>query len=198
MLNTEENIPVIKLLQQLSPYVPYTNENIEIFLQYFQVKIIKKKQAFLTPGYLTKYVGWVSSGCLRSYTLDDNGFEHILQFAPDNWWITDMLGFVKQTQGCLYVDAVLDSELLVLTRENQLKLFKEIPAFESYFRTITENALISTQLRLMSNLSAPAAERYQNFCTTYPNLINIIPQKQVAAFIGVTPEFLSKLKKQNS
>ncbi len=169
-------------------------DKIEGFLKF---RKLKKKQFFLHENEYTINSAFVISGCLRSYSIDKNGFEHILQFAPSGWWITDINSFIGQNKSILNVDALLDSEIYFLSRENQLILFDEIPKLERYFRILTENSLVSSRQRVLDNLELSAKDRYIKFCKIYPELINTIPQKQIAAYIGVTPEFLSKLKTEN-
>ena len=105
-----------------------------------------------------------------------------------------MYSFVSGKPGTLFVDAVEDTEALLLSREDQLQLFNNIPKFERYFRILTEKSLVSSRQRMMDNLSLTAQERYETFCNYYPTLINALPQKMIASYIGVTPEFLSKMK----
>ena len=125
--------------------------------------------------------------------IDKNGFEHILQFAPSGWWIGDMQSMIKQEPGMLYIDAVDDTEIILVQKTDLQDIYATIPKLERFFRILAENALATYQHRLIDNLSLPAIERYQNFCRQYPSLTEILPQKQVAAYIGVTPEFLSKM-----
>ncbi|MHA8072202.1 Crp/Fnr family transcriptional regulator [Aquirufa ecclesiirivi] len=160
-----------------------------------RVKLTKKEYLF-ERGEITKDAALVVSGCLRSFSLDENGFEHIMQFAPSNWWITDMYSFISQKPGDLSVQAIMDSEVVLLSRKDQLVLFDQIPALERYFRILTENSLVAYRQRLIDNLSLSAKQRYANFCQTFPTLINDIPQKLIAAYIGVTPEFLSKMRSE--
>jgi CRP/FNR family transcriptional regulator, anaerobic regulatory protein len=174
-------------------HVALTLEEENTILQYLGQKKIKKKEFFTQEGLTAKHVAFVLSGCLRSYSVDENGFEHTLQFAPEGWWITDMHSFISQSKGTLYIEALFATEILVLSRENQLTLFDKVPKLERYFRILTEKSLVSTRQRIIDNLSLPAKKRYANFCKTYPTLIDILPQKQIAAYIGVTPEFLSKM-----
>jgi CRP-like cAMP-binding protein len=183
------------VLNNFLKYIELDDHECSILENSFVSKTIKRKQFFIHPHQRVTEVAFVIKGCLRSYTIDNNGFEHILQFAPENWWITDMAGFVSGGESQLNVDAILDTEVVVLTREKQLELFALIPKLEKFFRILTENALISSRQRILENLSFTAMERYSNFCKTYPTLIHTLPQKQIAAYIGVTPEFLSKLKK---
>ncbi|MHA8062943.1 Crp/Fnr family transcriptional regulator [Aquirufa aurantiipilula] len=160
-----------------------------------RVKLAKKEFLF-ERGEVTKDAALIISGCLRSFSLDENGFEHIMQFAPSNWWITDMYSFISQKPGDLSVQAIMDSEVVLLSRKDQLMLFDQIPALERYFRILTENSLVAYRQRLIDNLSLSAKQRYANFCQTFPTLINDIPQKLIAAYIGVTPEFLSKMRSE--
>jgi CRP-like cAMP-binding protein len=183
-----------KIIDSLQKHISLTTEEQECFIEKLTSKKLKKKQFLLHEHQLAKETAFIVSGCLRSYSIDNSGLEHVLQFAPEGWWITDMYSFISQKEGYLTIDALEDSEVLLLSRENQLTLFNELPKLEHYFRTLTEKALVSSQQRLMENLSLTAKQRYQNFCKTYPTLINVLPQKQIASYIGVTPEFLSKLR----
>lgn len=155
---------------------------------------LKKKQFLLREGEVCRHSAFVVKGCLRSYTLDDNGFEHILQFAPPDWWIADMYSLISQRPGSLFIDALEDSEVLLLSKKDQEQLYHDCPKFERFFRIITENSLVANRQRVLDNMSLNAQQRYALFCQHYPTLINHLPQKQIAAYIGVTPEFLSKLK----
>lgn len=183
----------ILLLQNLNKHIVLSEKEQEYFFSFFEVRNIKKKGLLLREGEINKGVAFVTNGLLRSYSVDKNGFEHIIQFAPNDWWMVDMYSFVKQLPARLFIDALDNTEFLWLSKEHLHKLYLAIPQLEHYFRVLAENSVISYQNRLISNLSLPAAERYQNFCEQYPSLIECLPQKQVASYIGVTPEFLSKM-----
>ncbi len=182
------------ILQNLSKHIILTEEEEGHFISLLQPKTFKKKQFLLRENEISKNAAFVVKGCLRSYIIDQNGFEYILQFAPADWWVTDMYSFVTLEKGHLNIDAIEDSEVLLLSRADQLRLFDDIPKFERFFRVITENALVSSRQRLLETLSLSAKDRYVNFCKAYPGLIHSLPQKQIASYIGVTPEFLSKMK----
>jgi len=184
----------ITLFNNISKHIVLTNEEKNYFASRLVKRKLKKKQIFIHEYQISEYVAFVVSGCLRSYTIDDNGFEHILQFAPPDWWITDMYSFITEKPGDVYIDAIDDSEIFLLSRKDQLDIFEKIPAFERYFRILTENSLVSYRKRVMDGLSLTALERYQDFCHRYPTLIEQLPQKQIASYIGVTPEFLSKIR----
>ncbi|MFM7311237.1 MAG: Crp/Fnr family transcriptional regulator [Flavobacteriales bacterium] len=184
------------LLLNIQKVVPLSEKDREIILASFEFRKLEKKETLIESGELTRCVAFVLEGCLRSYSTDDNGFEHILQFAPEGWWITDMSGFVSQSKSSLDIEAIIPSEVMLLTRQNQLHLFDQVPILERYFRILLENSLVSTRRRLMGNLSSQAKNRYLDFEKVYPGLEQKIPQKLIASYIGVTPEFLSKLRSQ--
>jgi CRP-like cAMP-binding protein len=180
----------------IEKHIFLSEEEKTVVLSLFQKQKIYKKNYFLQEGDICKSSAFVVSGCVRSYFVDTNGFEHILQFAIEDWWITDMMSVISQTPANLNIDAVEDSELLILTRENQLKLFELFPKFEKYFRIITEKGMANIQTRLLENMSLPAKERYKNLIKKYPKIVEKVPQKQIASFLGITPEFLSKIRHQ--
>lgn len=184
------------ILKNITRHINLSEKQQEVFLSMLEKKKIKKKQYFLQEGEVCKSSAFVLSGCLRSYFSDNNGFEHILQFAIEDWWMADMMSYTTQKPGNLYIDALEETEVLLLSRDNQLQLFDACPSFERYFRIITENGLVSHQRRVLENLSLPAMERYKNFAKRYPAFIQRLPQTQIASYLGITPEFLSKLRHQ--
>lgn len=181
------------LLKSITKHISLTSEEEQQLIAVLSFKKIKKKQFLFQEGDISRQAIFVTSGCLRSYSIDKNGFEHILQFAPPGWWISDMRSIINQEPGTLYIDAVDDSEVILVQKTDLDKLYATIPKLERFFRILAENSLATYQHRLIDNLSLSAAERYGNFCKRYPSLIENLPQKQVAAYIGVTPEFLSKM-----
>ena len=187
-------MPQALIIRNITKHIPLTPDEQAHFLSLLQPKTIRRKRFLLRENEVCKHSAFVTRGCLRGYTVDANGYEHILQFAPPDWWIADMYSLIAQQPGNLNIDALEDSELLLLSKKDQEQLYADIPKFERFFRIITENSLVSSRQRLLDNLSLSARQRYENFCTRYPTLIHCLPQKQVAAYIGVTPEFLSKMK----
>lgn len=181
------------LLQSLAQHITLSPEEEQLIVLALQQKKIRRKQFLFQEGEVHRYQTFVLKGCLRMYSVDKNGFEHILQFAPPGWWVADMHSVQTQTPGTFYIDAILDSEIIIVQRSDIETLYQTIPKLERYFRILAENALVTYQHRLVDNLSLSARERYEGFCKRYPSLITTLPQKQVAAYIGVTPEFLSKM-----
>ncbi len=183
-------------IDNIEKYFTLSEAEKETILGLTQIKKLRKKEFLLLEGEVSKCSAFVLSGCLRSYFVDTNGFEHILQFALEDWWITDMMSITTQTAANLNIDAIQDSDLLILTRENQLELFEKCPKMEKYFRIITEKGMANIQTRLLENMSLPAVQRYKNLTKKYPKIVEKVPQKLIASFLGITPEFLSKLRHQ--
>lgn len=184
------------LLEHMGQHLNLNAEEEELLLGLFQERSLKPKQFLHHEGDIQKSQVFVTSGCLRSYTIDHNGFEHILQFAPAGWWIADMQSLLDQAPGKLNIDAIQASTFLQISRSDLEKLYDEIPGMERHFRMLLERSVVTYQNRLLDSLSLSARERYENFCKAYPSLILELPQKQVASYIGVTPEFLSRMLKQ--
>jgi len=187
-------MPFQLLLNNIARYIHLSDAEKEIFITYLQPKKIKRKQFFLNDGDVCKYSAFVTAGCLRGFTVDKNGIEHVLSFAPPDWWIADMYSLISQKPGILNIEALEDTETILLSKANQEKLYLEIPKFERFFRILTENSLVANQQRIVDNMSLTAEERYNIFCKRYPTLIDHLPQKQIASYIGVTPEFLSRMR----
>lgn len=183
------------ILQNIAKHIQLTAEEEAHFANMLRPKSVKRKEMLLQEGEICRNSTFVTQGCLRNYNLDKNGFEHVLAFAPQGWWIADMYSFISQKPGILYIEALEPTEVLLLTKEDQERLYMDIPKFERFFRIIIENSLVSSQQRVLDNLSLSAQERYLIFCKKYPTLINSLPRKQIASYIGVTPEFFSKMVK---
>lgn len=182
------------LFKNFAKHISLTKAEEKYLMALFEYKVIKAKDFLVQQGEVSKHSAFVLNGCLRGYTIDSNGFEHVLSFAPKDWWIADMYSLLSQKPGNLNIEAMVDTEVALISKINQDKMYEKVPKLERFFRIIIEKSLVAYQQRLNDNLSLTATERYMKFCKTYPQLINDIPQKQVAAYIGVTPEFLSKLR----
>ena len=182
------------ILENIAKHVTLTPEEEAFFLSKTEVHQYKAKTVLLSSGEICKHSYFVNSGILRSFNINDNIVEHVLNFACEGWWISDMYSYITEKPGDLFIEILEDAEVVLLSKTNQELLFKEIPKLERFFRILIENSLVANQERLMDNLSLSAEERFEKFCTKYPTLIHHIPQKQIASFIGVTPEFFSKMK----
>ncbi|HMR84845.1 MAG TPA: Crp/Fnr family transcriptional regulator [Niabella sp.] len=184
------------LIQSILKRVVLSDKEQQLVTGYLKTKKLKKKNLFYQEGEVQQHLVFVNSGCLRSYSIDKNGAEHILQFAPSGWWIADMKSLLNAAPSSLNIDAIEDSEIVLLKQLDLDNLYHNVPALERYFRILSERSLATFQQRLIDSLSLTAAERYGNFCERYPSLIQALPQKYVASYIGITPEFLSKMLSQ--
>lgn len=182
------------IIQNMEKIISLTNEEKELILSKIELNHYKAKTVILHAGEICKHSYFVKSGILRSFTINDNIVEHVLQFACEGWWIGDMYSLISQKPGNLFIEVNEDAEVALLSKENQEELYHKIPKLERFFRILTENSLVAHQERLMDNLSLTTEERFEKFCSKYPTLIQKIPQKQIASYIGVTPEFFSKMK----
>ena len=191
-------MPIDLLLNNISRHIRLTDEEQKIFISHLQQKSFKRKQFLLREGEICRYSAFVTSGCLRGYTIDKNGIEHVLSFAPPDWWMADLYSLFAQKPGTLNIEALEDTETVLLPKSAQEKLYLEVPKFERFFRILTENSLVATQQRIVDNLSLTAEERYNLFCKRYPTLIDHLPLKQIASYIGVTPEFFSRMRGRKS
>lgn len=182
------------ILQNIAKHVSLTPEEETFFLSKTETKQFKAKSILLSAGEIAKCTYFVNSGILRSFNINDNIIEHVLHFACEGWWIGDMYSYISEKPGNLFIEVLEDAEVVIITKENQQQLFQEIPKLERFFRILAENSLVAHQERLMDNLSLTAEERFEKFCSKYPTLIQKVPQKHIASYIGVTPEFFSKMK----
>lgn len=182
------------ILDNLSKHITLTPQEQELFLSKTETRKYKAKTILLNAGEVCKNSYFVNSGVLRSFNINDNIVEHVMSFACSGWWISDMYSLLSQKPGNLFIEVIEDAEVVLLPKENQEQLYHDIPKLEHFFRILTENALVANQQRVMDNLSLSAEDRFEKFSQKYPSLMQKVPQKQIASFIGVTPEFFSKMK----
>lgn len=162
----------------------------------FKEKRVKKRQFILQEGDICKHNTYVLEGCFRMYLVDSKGKEHNLQFAIENWWIGDIGSFHSNAPSKLNVEAIENSIILQVKKEDQLKLFTNYPKFNQIFRVLAENAMVGLQRRVLQNIISTAEERYLDFLERHPHLFNRISNVQIASYLGVTPEFLSTIRKK--
>lgn len=186
------------LFKTINEKVSLTQEEQEICKSFFSAKKLRKKQYLLQQDDVCKYTAFVEKGVLRSYTIDDKGIEHIVQFAAEGWWISDMYSFLTGEPSTYSIDVLEDAELLLLSGTSNEQLLKTVPKMERYFRILTQNALIALQRRIVGSLSQSAEEKYNHLLNVYPHIIQRVPQHMIASYLGITPETLSRIRKQIS
>jgi CRP-like cAMP-binding protein len=182
------------LLEYFDRSFPLNEKEKELVREKFHSRLFRKRQFALQEGDVCTQFNFVVRGCLRTYKIDDKGNMHILQFATENNWINDLGSFHGVKPSVLNIDALEDTVVLQISRDDLISLYIEAPIFDRIFRVLIENGFIRLQERLLQNISSSAEERYQSFLEQYPNLTNRLSQVQIAAFLGVTPEFLSRLR----
>jgi CRP-like cAMP-binding protein len=183
------------LYQKINEKITLTEDEFNLCKTLFSPKKLRKKQYILQEGDVCKYNIFVTKGLLRAYTIDDKGSEHILQFALEGWWTADLYSFFTEEPSLFNIEALEDSELLLITRPSWESLLQQLPAFERYFRILIQNNLIATQRRLMESLSETAERKYLKFMKTYPESVQRVPQHMIASYLGITRETLSRLRR---
>ena len=184
-----------KLLYHFDNFIPLNEvEKNELSCRIIE-KSIKKKQFILQKNDVCFFYTFVVSGLFKMYNVDQNGTEYNLQFASENEWICDINSFHFKKNSNLYIEAIEPSVILQIDKPNLLYLFTHFPKFERAFRVMIENKYIELENRLLQNISQNAEQRYNFFVNEYPNLSNRLPNTQVASYLGITPEFLSKIRK---
>ncbi len=186
------------LLQYFEKLIPLNKEERELVREKFRPRLYRRKQYVLQDGDVCNQMNFVVRGCLRMYKIDDTGGTHILQFATENNWITDLGSFHGEEPSALTIDALEDTVVLQINQKDLISLYLSAPKFDRIFRVLIENSYVSLQKRLLQNISSSAEEHYQLFIATYPHLLNRLPQTQIASFLGITPEFLSRLRNKFS
>jgi CRP/FNR family transcriptional regulator, anaerobic regulatory protein len=159
---------------------------------------IKKGEFLVRAGEVSRYGAFVTKGFLRSYIIDNKGKEHIMQFAPENWWISDKTGMSEGNPSTFFIDAIEDSDLILMDLAGHLTLLEKLAGYSDSFRAGIQRRAVAKDHRIISSLTASAEERYSDFLETYPNIAQRVPQHMLASYLGVTPETVSRIRKQAS
>lgn len=176
--------------------IPLTTEEEELIKTYLSVKKIRKKQYLLQAGDPCKIMAFVSKGALRSYTVDDNGVEHIVQFAVEDWFISDSYSFYTGEDATYNIEAIEDSELIIISKSAHNELLQRSPKYTSFMMDKITAAYIALQKRLNSINNVNIEDRYQNFLKQYPDIAQRVPQHMIASYLGLTPETLSRIRRR--
>ncbi len=170
----------------------------DIIRQYLAPKKIRKKQYLLQEGDVCKTIAFVEKGALREYSIDEQGNEYIIQFAIEGWTISDLYSFLTGEPAVYNIDALEDSELVLISKAAHEELLTRVPQYETYIRLQITGAYLAMQRRLTSIISAPTEERYANFSSLYPEIIQRVPQHMIASYMGLKPETLSRVRRRMS
>lgn len=180
----------------IQQHIDLEQNELHTFISLFDSKAIRKKHFLLQEGEICKFEGFVTRGLFKVYHLDTKGLEQILYFAMEGWWITDIDSFTTQRPSQLFIEALEDSEVLIISKQNKEKAYQEIPTIEKLFRVMTQKTHVALQRRMIDNLSKTADQRYVDFITKYPTLSQRLTNIQIAAYLGISHEFLSKIRKK--
>lgn len=172
----------------------FSEEEIKIFNDLLQPKTVKKKTILLREGEICNFEAFIQKGCMRTICMDENGAEVILQFAIEDWWVSDIASFHDQTPSKLYIETLENCELLILNHQAKEELLAKIPLFERVFRLMVQRNLSVTQNRLINTIAKPAQERYLEFLERYPRIAQRVSQHYIASYLGISAEFLSKIR----
>jgi len=171
-----------------------TEEDIALVRSFFLPRFFKKGEFFLREGEVAKYGAFVTKGFLRSYVIDNKGKEHIIQFAPENWWIGGKGPDSPETTSSVFIDAIEDSEVLLIDVKGHRTMMERVAGYAAGFRAGIERRSAAKDKRIVHSLTASAEERYSDFLATYPNIVQRVPQHMLASYLGITPETLSRIR----
>ncbi len=183
-----------KIVSYIDKFVKLTDEESQLFSSCFKEVKIKKRQFIVQPNFVAKHRHYVLKGAFRAYVVADEGQDHTITFAIDDWWITDYNSYIFQQPATMFVVALEDSTILQIDFEKEQELKKSNHKFETFFRILAERGFASQQRRVISNLTQTAEERYKNFASKYQLIVQRVPQYALASYLGMTTEFLSRIR----
>lgn len=186
------------LHNNISRYIDLSEEEFRQFAAPFQSKKYKKRDVILKEGDYCLFEGFVLNGCFKVYYLNENGTEQTLYFAVEGWWITDIDSLINDVPSILNIEALQDSEVLMISKKDKEHLYETMPQIEKLFRVMNQRASVALQRRILSLTGKTADKRYLEFLEKYPGLEQQLTQQQVASYLGITHEFLSKIRKKTS
>ncbi len=173
---------------------PFTETELEVIHSRLKRKVFRKKSLLLRQGEICKYESYIIKGCVKKYYIDQNGDEVILQFAVEDWWVSDIGSFTEQKPSNLFIETMEETEVLMIDYESKEYLFQTIPHLERVFRLMLQRAYAVLESRFYATVSHSAEERYLDFIARYPSIPQRVPQAQIASYLGITPESLSRIK----
>ncbi len=183
------------ILHNVSKHINLNESEAEYFISLLKHKTIRRRQFLLRSGEISKHETFVVKGLLRAYTIDKSGYEHVAMFAMESWWVSDLYSFLTQSPGNQNIDALEDTDVLQIEKADLEKLYLQVPKFDRFFRILLQNAFVANQQRIIASISQTAEEQYLAFIKKYPSLEQRVPQHQVASYLGITPETISRIRR---
>ena len=185
--------PIIKNISRL---IDLTDEEKEIFISHLRIVKVKKKQFIVQPEFVCKYRSYILQGAFQVYLVGNDGQEHTIGLSIEDWWPSDFASYITQEPATLFVEAVEDSTLIQLSYQDEQELYVQVPKFERLFRLQVERSAVALQKRMLWSLSKTAEERYDEFVKRYPTFLQRFPQYVIASYLGMTTQYLSKIRNQ--
>ena len=182
------------IIKNISKYIKLDEDEKKYFESILHYRKLDKGKILLHHGEVAQSQYFVISGCLRNYSVDKDGKEHIIAFAPTDWWISDLYSYVTETSSDQIIDALIPTEVFEICKKDMEEVYVRIPKFERFFRILFQNSMVNQMLRIRQVISVPAEERYKEFIKHYPGILREIPLKYIASYLGISPEFLSKIR----
>lgn len=184
------------ILKSVSKYVDLDAHEVDVCAQYLKPKKLKKRQFLLQTGDVCRHISFINKGCLRTFYIDKRGEERILHFGIEERWTGDLASYISRAPSECLIESLEPCELIQIERDEMEELFLRVPKIEKYYRHVIQNIFIQAQKRIISTIGKTARERYEEFVTTFPNLEQRVPQYMIAGYLGFTPEFMSKIRKE--
>lgn len=182
------------LIDHFEAYLPFDEDETALIAGKTLERKVKRRQMILQEGFICRHYTFVLQGCFRMYSVDNKGTEHNIQFAAENEWIVDMGSFYAEKPSKLFIEALEASHILQIEQQDLYFLFLNVVKLNRIFKVIIENKYVELQNRVLQNISSTAQERYLTFLEQYPQLANRLPNTQIASYLGITPEFLSRIR----
>lgn len=173
-----------------------TPDELQLFNNSFEHRIYPRKTLLLSAGEICDFEAYINKGCVRSYFINEEGAEVTLQFALEDWWVSDIASFHERVPSKIFIETLEECEILMITPDSKESLLRSVPKFERIFRIMIQRNLARLQERLFLTITTDGKQKYLDFMQRYPQVIQRVPQHYIASFLGITPEFLSKVRKK--
>jgi CRP-like cAMP-binding protein len=180
----------------IAKHLTFSNNEIDEFCNLFQAEVVKKKSFLLKEGNVCNFEGFVTKGLLKVFHVDKDGVEQIVYFAAENWWVTDIDSFTNEKPSSFTIQALEDSEVLIISKKDKEYAYANLPSIEKLFRIMTQKTFVEMQRKLINTLSKTSEQRYIDFIQKYPQLSQRLSNLQIAAYLGISHEFVSKIRKK--
>tara|TARA_R110002073_G_scaffold89852_6_gene212516 strand:- start:32673 stop:33257 length:585 start_codon:yes stop_codon:yes gene_type:complete len=186
-----------QLKEYINRYIPFSDQEIILFFEFLEIKKYSKKELLLKTGRICNHHYFILEGLLRSYYIDEKGTDRIIQFAIENWWVTNLESYVRETSSTFSIETIETSTILSISKPNLELAFLKIPKLERFFRIITENTLVAIQRKNEYYMKLNSKERFETLLNSIPDFLQRVPMYMIASYLDITPEYLSEIRKKS-